>query len=380
MSVLLTSSLSIPISCRNQKAMARIFNFSAGPAVMPEEVLVQASAELLDWHGAGMSVMEMSHRSKEFIGIAASAEADLRTLLGIPANYKVLFMQGGAQAQFALIPMNLLGTAKTADYVDTGQWSKKAVQEAKRYCTPSIAASSEADRYTCIPARSQWRLDPDAAYVHYTSNETIGGVEFQWTPDTGSVPLVCDMSSNILSRPVDVSRFGLIYAGAQKNIGPAGLTLVIVRDDLLGRALPITPGVFDYKAQAEADSMLNTPPTFAIYLAGLTFKWLLDQGGLPEVEKRNIEKSSLLYELLDRTEFYRCPVPKADRSRMNIAFTLRDAQLDEPFLKEARSQGLSELKGHRSVGGMRASIYNAMPLAGVKALVDFMQDFEKRHG
>jgi phosphoserine aminotransferase len=347
---------------------------------MPEEVLAQARDEMLDWHGSGMSIMEMSHRGKEFISVATAAERDLRELLGIPPNYQVLFLQGGAQAQFALVPMNLLGTKKSADYVDTGQWSKKAVQEAKRYCTPNVAASSEAQRYTCIPERSQWRLDPQAAYVHYTSNETIGGVEFHWVPDTGDVPLVCDMSSNILSRPIDVSRFGLIYAGAQKNIGPAGLTLVIVRDDLLGRALPVTPSVFDYKAQAEAESMLNTPATFAIYLAGLTFQWLARQGGLAAIEKRNIEKAGLVYQLLDQTEFYRCPVRKEDRSRMNIAFTLRDAKLDEPFLKEAKAQGLSELKGHRSVGGMRASLYNAMPLAGVKSLVDFMRDFEKRHG
>lgn len=360
--------------------MARIFNFSAGPAVMPEEVLEQARDELLDWHGSGMSIMEMSHRSKEFISVATAAENDLRTLLAIPSNYRVLFLQGGAQAQFALVPMNLLGAKKGADYVDTGQWSKKAVQEAKRYCTVSVAASSEAERYTRIPERAQWRLDPGAAYVHYTSNETIGGVEFHWIPDTGAVPLVCDMSSNILSRPLEVSRFGLIYAGAQKNIGPAGLTLVIVRDDLLGRALPITPSVFDYKAQAEAESMLNTPATFAIYLAGLTFQWLARQGGIAAIEQRNIEKAGLVYELLDQTEFYRCPVRREDRSRMNIAFTLRDAKLDEPFLKEARAHGLSELKGHRSVGGMRASLYNAMPVAGVRALVDFMRDFEKRHG
>jgi phosphoserine aminotransferase len=360
--------------------MARIFNFSAGPAVMPEEVLAQARDEMLDWHGSGMSIMEMSHRGKEFISVATAAEADLRALLSIPDNYKVLFLQGGAQAQFALVPMNLLGTKKSADYVDTGQWSKKAVQEARRYCSPNVAASSEAQRYTCIPERSQWRLDPDAAYVHYTSNETIGGVEFHWVPDTGNVPLVCDMSSDILSRPLDISKFGLIYAGAQKNIGPAGLTLLIVRDDLLGRAMPITPGVFDYKAQAEADSMLNTPATFGIYLAGLTFKWLAAQGGLAAMEKRNIEKAGMVYELLDQTEFYRCPVRREDRSRMNIAFTLRDAKLDEAFLKEAKAQGLSELKGHRSVGGMRASIYNAMPLAGVRSLVDFMREFEKRHG
>ena len=360
--------------------MARIFNFSAGPAVMPEEVLEQARDELLDWHGSGMSVMEMSHRGKEFISIAAAAEADLRALLGVPANYKVLFMQGGAQAQFALVPMNLLAASSAADYVDTGQWSKKAIQEAKRYCKVAIAASTEAERYTCVPEPSQWRLDPKAAYVHYTSNETIGGVEFHWVPETGSVPLVCDMSSNILSRPVDVSRFGVIYAGAQKNIGPAGLTVVIVRDDLLGRASSVTPGVFDYKAQAEADSMLNTPPTFAIYLAGLTFRWLQAQGGLGAIERRNVEKSSMLYELLDQTEFYRSPVRRQDRSRMNVAFTLRDAALDEPFLKDAKGHGLSELKGHRSVGGMRASLYNAMPVGGVRALVEFMRDFEKRHG
>jgi phosphoserine aminotransferase len=360
--------------------MARIFNFSAGPAVMPEEVLAQARDEMLDWHGSGMSIMEMSHRGKEFISVASAAEADLRALLSIPGNYKVLFLQGGAQAQFALVPMNLLGTKKSADYVDTGQWSKKAVQEARRYCTPNVAASSEAERYTCIPERSQWRLDPDAAYVHYTSNETIGGVEFHWVPETGNVPLVCDMSSDILSRQLDVSKFGLIYAGAQKNIGPAGLTLVIVREDLLGRAMPITPGVFDYKAQAGADSMLNTPATFGIYLAGLTFKWLAAQGGLAAIEKRNVEKAGMVYELLDQTEFYRCPVRREDRSRMNIAFTLRDAKLDDAFLEEAKTQGLSELKGHRSVGGMRASIYNAMPVAGVRTLVDFMHDFEKRHG
>jgi phosphoserine aminotransferase len=360
--------------------MARIFNFSAGPAVMPEEVLAQARDEMLDWHGTGMSIMEMSHRSKAFISVASTAESDLRSLLGIPGTYKVLFLQGGAQAQFALVPMNLLGTKKSADYVDTGQWSKKAVQEAKRYCTPNVVASSADERYTRIPDRAQWRLDPNAAYVHYTSNETIGGVEFHWVPDTGGVPLVCDMSSDILSRPLDVSKFGVIYAGAQKNIGPAGLTVVIVREDLLGRALPTTPGVFDYKAQAEADSMLNTPATFGIYLSGLTFKWLLAQGGLGAIEKRNIEKATLVYELLDQTEFYRCPVRREDRSRMNIAFTLRDAKLDEPFLKEAQAQGLSELKGHRSVGGMRASLYNAMPVAGVKALVDFMREFEKRHG
>lgn len=360
--------------------MARIFNFSAGPAVLPEEVLQQAREELLDWHGSGMSVMEMSHRGEEFMSIAAEAEADLRQLLAVPSNYKVLFMQGGATAQFALVPMNLLGEYGSADYVDTGQWSSKAIQEARRYGKVSVAASSQADRYSSVPAQAQWRLDPKAAYLHYTSNETIGGVEFHWIPRTGEVPLVCDMSSDILSRPLDVSRFGLIYAGAQKNIGPAGVTLVIVRDDLLERALPVTPSVFHYKAQAAAESMLNTPPTFGVYIAGLTFKWLKAQGGLAAIERRNIDKAALVYELLDQTEFYRCPVRKEDRSRMNIAFTLRDATLDGTFLKEAKAQGLAELKGHRSVGGMRASLYNAMPVEGVHALVDFMRDFERRHG
>ena len=360
--------------------MSRIFNFSAGPAVMPEEVLAQARDEMLDWHGSGMSVMEMSHRGKEFIGIAAEAEADLRDLAAIPANYKVLFLQGGAQAQFALVPMNLLGTKTGADYANTGQWSKKAIQEAQRYCKVSVCASSEDERFTCIPPQREWRLDAEAAYLHYTSNETIGGVEFNWIPDTGAVPLVCDMSSNILSRPLDVSRFGLIYAGAQKNIGPAGLTLVIVRDDLLGRALPVTPGVFNLKEQAAAESMLNTPATFGIYLAGLTFKWLKRLGGLAAIEQRNVAKAKLLYDVLDSTEFYRCPVAREDRSRMNVAFTLRDPKLDAEFLKQAEARGLSQLKGHRSVGGMRASIYNAMPVEGVARLAEFMREFERSHG
>jgi len=360
--------------------MARVHNFSAGPAVMPEEVLAQARDEMLDWHGSGMSVMEMSHRGDEFVSIAAQAEADLRELLAIPSGYKVLFLQGGAQAQFALVPMNLLGDRAVASYVNTGQWSKKAIEEAKRYCKAHVAATSEDEKFTYAPEQAKWQIDPASAYVHYTSNETIGGVEFQWIPDTGAIPLVCDMSSDILSRPIDVSRFGLIYAGAQKNIGPAGVTLVIVREDLLGRALPITPGVFNYAAQAEAESMLNTPPTFGMYMAGLTFQWLKRNGGLAAMERRNVEKAGLLYDLLDRTEFYRCPVRREDRSRMNVAFTLRDAALDKPFLKEADARGLVQLKGHRSVGGMRASLYNAMPIEGVRALVDFMADFERRHG
>ncbi len=360
--------------------MARVFNFSAGPAVLPEAVLQRAAQEMLDWHGSGMSVMEMSHRGKAFIDIHARAEADLRELLAIPKNYKVLFMQGGAAAQFGIIPMNILGAKTSADYVYTGQWSKKAISEARKFCKVNVAASSEDKNFTYAPPQSAWQLDPDAAYVHYTSNETIGGVEFQWIPDTGAVPLVADASSHILSRPLDVSRFGLIYAGAQKNIGPAGLTIVIVRDDLLGKALPNTLEVFNYKVQAEADSMINTPPTYAVYIAGLVFQWLKQQGGLAAMEQTNIAKARLVYDYLDQSEFYRSPVAKSDRSRMNIPFRLKSDALDDAFLKAAAAASLVELKGHRSVGGMRASIYNAMPLEGVQALVSFMRDFEKKQG
>jgi phosphoserine aminotransferase len=322
----------------------------------------------------------MSHRGKEFISIHADAEADLRELLAIPANYKVLFLQGGAAAQFAMIPLNLLRGKTSADYVNTGQWSKKAIGDAKKYCKVNVAASSEASSYTCVPRQSAWKLDPDAAYVHVTTNETIGGVEFHWTPDTGSVPLVADASSHILSRPIDVARYGLIYAGAQKNIGPAGLTIVIVRDDLIGEAAATTPSVFDYKIQADNDSMYNTPPTYGIYVAGLVFQWLKQLGGLAKMEEINIAKSSLVYDYLDQSEFYRSPVAKEDRSRMNIPFTLKSDSLDSAFLKEAEARGLTQLKGHRSVGGMRASVYNAMPMEGVQALVEFMREFEKKHG
>ena len=360
--------------------MARVFNFGAGPAMLPEPVLRQAAAEMLDWRGTGMSVMEMSHRGKEFIAIHAQAEADLRELLAVPANYKVLFLQGGAAAQFAFVPMNLLRGKSGADYVATGYWSKKAIAEAKRYCRVSIAASSEDGKFTYMPRQDTWKLDPQAAYVHITSNETIEGVEYHWIPDTGGVPLVSDASSHILSRPLDVGRFGLIYAGAQKNIGPAGLTLVIVRDDLVGQALPGTPGVFDYKIQAEADSMHNTPATYAIYLAGLVFQWLKKLGGLGKMEEINIAKAKLLYDYLDQTEFYHSPVVREDRSRTNVQFRLRNEKLDAEFLKQAESRGLTQLKGHRAIGGMRASIYNAMPLEGVAALVDFMRAFEKSHG
>jgi phosphoserine aminotransferase len=360
--------------------MARVFNFSAGPAVLPEPVLERAAQEMLDWHGSGMSVMEMSHRGKEFIAIHAQAEADLRELLRIPSNYKVLFLQGGAAAQFAMVPMNLLRGKAAADYVNTGQWSKKAIAEAKKFCKVNIAASSEDASFTHAPKQSTWKLDPDAAYVHITSNETIGGVEFHWVPETGGVPLVTDASSHILSRPIDVSRYGLIYAGAQKNIGPAGLTIVIVRDDLIGQADARTPGVFDYKIQADNDSMYNTPATFGIYMAGLVFQWLKGLGGLAKMEEINIAKAKLVYDYLDQTEFYQQPVAKEDRSRMNIPFTLRNAKLDEEFLKAAKNHGLTQLKGHRSVGGMRASLYNAMPMAGVQALVQFMKEFERTHG
>jgi len=360
--------------------VARVFNFSAGPAVLPEPVLTRAAEEMLDWHGSGMSVMEMSHRGKEFIAIHAQAEADLRELLAIPGNYKVLFLQGGAAAQFAIVPMNLLRGKKAADYVHTGYWSKKAITEARRYCQVNIAASAEDARFTYAPKQDKWKLDQGAAYVHITSNETIDGVEFHWIPDTGRVPLVADASSHILSRPLDVSRFGLIYAGAQKNIGPAGLTIVIVREDLTGEAAPYTPSVFDYKVQAEADSMINTPPTYAVYVAGLVFQWLKSLGGLARMEEINIAKARLVYDYLDQTEFYHSPVAKEDRSRMNIPFRLRSGELDSEFLKQAASQGLTQLKGHRAVGGMRASIYNAMPVEGVKALVDFMREFERTHG
>jgi phosphoserine aminotransferase len=358
----------------------RVFNFSAGPAVLPEPVLRTAAAEMLDWHGSGMSVMEMSHRGKEFISIYEKGQADLRSLLAIPASHKILFLQGGAIAENAIIPMNLLAGRSRADYVNTGSWSQKSIKEAKKYCTVSIAASSEDRSFTYVPAQSTWKLSPDAAYVHVCSNETIGGVEYQWTPDTGSVPLVADMSSHLLSRPVDVARYGVIYGGAQKNAGPAGLTIVIVRDDLLDRALPITPSAFHWQEQAEADSMVNTPATYAIYIAGLVFEWLKSQGGVEAIEKRNIAKAKLLYDYLDGTRFYTNPVRKEDRSRMNVPFKLHDESLDEAFLKGAKERGMVQLKGHRSVGGMRASIYNAMPIEGVQALVDYMREFERRRG
>ena len=360
--------------------MTRVFNFSAGPATLPESVLRQAADEMLDWQGSGMSVMEMSHRGPEFIAIHAQAESLLRKLLNVPANYKVLFLQGGAIGQNAIVPMNLLRGRTSADYIDTGEWSKKSIKEAKRYCKVNVAASAEAGRYTSVPKQETWKLDPNAAYVHICSNETIGGVEYHWTPKTGDVPLVADMSSNLLSRPFDITDYGAIYGGAQKNIGPAGLTLVIVRDDLIGQALPITPSAFDYKQQADNDSMLNTPPTYAIYMAGLVFQWIEAQGGLTGVEAHNRKKAAVLYDYLDATEFYASPVAPEDRSLMNVPFKLHDEALNDAFLKGAQERHMLQLKGHRSVGGMRASIYNAMPIEGVRRLVETMRAFEAEHG
>ncbi len=360
--------------------MSRVFNFSAGPAVLPEEVLGQARDELLDWHGSGMSVMEMSHRGKEFISIAAQAEADLRQLLAVPDDYRVLFLQGGALAENAIVPMNLLGTKTTADYINTGEWSKKSIKEASRYCTVNVAASAEDKGFTYVPDQASWKLSADPAYIHVCTNETIGGVEYQWTPETGEIPLVADMSSHILSRPVDVAKFGLIYGGAQKNVGPAGLTLVIVRDNLLGHALPFTPSAFDYQQQSAADSMYNTPPTYAIYVAGLVFQWLQRQGGVAAMELRNVAKAKLLYDTIDGSGLFTNAVRPADRSRMNVTFRLRDEALDAEFLKAAKDADIVQLKGHRAVGGMRASIYNAMPIEGVQRLVEVMRDFEARRG
>ncbi len=349
--------------------------------MLPEEVLNKAREELLDWHGSGMSVMEMSHRGKEFVAIAEKAEADLRELMQIPANYKVLFLQGGASAQFAMVPLNLLRGKKSADYINTGEWSKKAIKEAKKFGGVNVAATSEATNFTTVPPPATWKLDPDAAYLHYTPNETIGGLEFSFVPATGNVPLVADLSSTILSRPVDVAKYGLIYAGAQKNIGPAGLVIVIVREDLLGGVAAGTPSMLDYKVHADNGSMYNTPPTYAWYIAGLVFEWLKAKGGLKAMAAVNERKARKLYDYIDSTGgFYKNPVEQASRSWMNVPFTLKDAALDEEFLKGAKAAGLVQLKGHRSVGGMRASIYNAMPEAGIDALIAYMKDFLQKKG
>lgn len=367
--------------------MTRRYNFCAGPAALPEAVLARAQDELLDYQGRGLSVMEMSHRSNEFVAIAEQAEADLRQLLGIPSNYKVLFLQGGASLQFAMLPMNLLGQGGSGNFIQTGIWGKKALTEAKRLgFRHHVAASSEASGHTAVPAQDTLQISADAAYLHYTSNETIGGLEFDYVPqaqrgDGADVPLVCDMSSNILSGPLDVRQFGVIYAGAQKNIGPAGLTLVVVRDDLLGNAPPTIPSLFDYQQLAEAGSMVNTPPTYAWYLAGLVFQWLKDDiGGLEAMDAINRRKAQKLYAAIDASELYSNPIALANRSRMNVPFVLGDARLDNAFLKEADEAGLLNLKGHRSVGGMRASLYNAVPEEAVDALIAFMADFEQRRG
>lgn len=358
----------------------RVYNFSPGPAVLPQEVLEQARDELLDWRGSGMSVMEMSHRGKAFISIAEQAEADLRELLSVPKDYKVLFLQGGATGQFAAIPMNLTQAGSVVDFVNTGAWSKKAIGEAKHYVKANVVADA-GEPHTSIPPLSAWKVSDNAAYLHYTPNETIGGVEFHFVPELrNKAPLVADMSSTLLSRPIDVSRFGVIYGGAQKNVGPAGLTLVIVREDLLGHPRPGTPAFMDFTAMAKEGSMLNTPPTYAWYMAGLVFQWLKRQGGLQGIGEINRRKAELLYTAIDSSPFYKNPVARDARSWMNIPFTLARPELDKTFLAEAKEAGLVTLAGHRSVGGMRASLYNAMPLAGVEALVGFMKEFERKHG
>lgn len=358
----------------------RVFNFAAGPATLPLAVLEQARDEMTDWQGSGMSVMEVSHRSKAFVAVAEAAENDLRELMAIPANYKVLFLQGGATGQFSAIPLNITTADSLAAYVNTGQWSKKAISEAKRYCKVEVIADEVTSNYSTVPAAGALRVPAGAAYLHYTPNETIGGVEFPYVPDSGSVPLVADFSSTILSRPIDVSKYGLIYAGAQKNIGPSGICVVIVRDDLIGHARPGTPQVWDYAAMAKESSMLNTPPTFGIYMAGLVFKWIKSEGGLAAIGERNRLKAAMLYDAIDQSGYYQNPVARECRSWMNVPFTVPNPEFEKPFVAEAAKAGLTNLEGHRSVGGMRASIYNAMPVAGVEALIAFMRDFQRRNG
>jgi len=359
--------------------MSRCFNFSAGPAMLPTEVLQHAQSEMSDFNGSGTSIMEMSHRGKVFMDVAARAEANFRELLKISDDYSVLFMQGGASAQFAMVPMNLLGDKIQVDYINTGAWSKKAITEAKRFAEVNVAASSEDTKFTNIPEYSSWKLNKNAAYLHYTPNETIGGVEFHWVPETNGVPLVADLSSTILSRPIDVSKFGIIYAGAQKNIGPAGLTIAIVRKDLMGNTIKNTPLVFDYKNAADNDSMANTPPTYSWYLAGLVFDWIKKRGGLEAMAEINKRKADKLYAAIDQSDFYQNPVQIDCRSWMNIPFTLADANLDTLFIQQAEQGGLMSLKGHRLAGGMRASIYNAMPEEGIDELISFMRVFEKEN-
>lgn len=360
--------------------MTRGYNFCSGPAMLPEAVMLKAQQELPNWRNTGMSVMELSHRSDEFVSVVSDAEARLRQLLDISDDYGVIFTQGGATLQFSCVPMNLIARGSGAEFLDTGAWSVKSIKEAERYGPARVLASTKGKHYRHAVLAEDFQVSPDASYLHYTPNETIGGVEFNYVPESGKVPLVADMSSCILSQNIDVNRFGLIYAGAQKNIGPAGLTLVIVRKDLLGQTLPGTPSLLDYQAQIDQGSMVNTPPTFAIYLAGLVFEWLQEQGGVPAMQQLNEAKSQLLYDFVDASGFYRNPIDPVHRSRMNVPFILADETLNERFLAEADKAGLYNLQGHRSVGGMRASIYNAMPLAGVQALVTFMKEFERRYG
>ena len=359
--------------------MSRVFNFSAGPAMLPQSVLEKAQSEMLDWHNTGMSVMEMSHRGKDYMSIAETAMNDLRDIMAIPDTHEILFLQGGASSQFAMVPLNLLPGTAAADYINTGSWSKKAIAEAQRYGQVNLAGAAPEGKMA-VPAQQDLQLSADAAYLHYTPNETIQGIEFPYLPDSGGVPLVADFSSTILSRPVEVEKYGIIYAGAQKNIGPAGLTVVIVREDLIGQTLPGTPTMFDYGVLAQAESMYNTPPTYAWYLAGLVFQWLKRNGGLQAMAATNQRKAQALYKAIDDSAFYSNPVDPACRSWMNVPFILANPELDGVFLSEAKDAGLVTLKGHRSVGGMRASIYNAMPEAGVQALISFMSDFESRHG
>ncbi len=357
--------------------MTRVYNFSAGPATLPEAVLNQVRDELLDWHGLGASVMEISHRGADFRELAAQAEADCRQLLSIPDNYHVLFVQGGGRGQFSMVPLNLLRGKTHADYVDTGIWSKLAAREADKYCVVNQVVNVDSAGYFTIPDYDRWQLNPDAAYVHYVDNETVNGIEFPYIPDTGNVPLVSDMSSNLLSRPFDINRFGLMYAGVQKNIGPAGMALVIVREDLVGQALPITPCLYDYKNHVAEKSLYNTPPTFSWYVCGLVFKWLIAQGGLAAMEQLNARKAKKLYDYIDSSDFYHNDIDVRYRSRMNVVFRLQDESRNEDFLAGAKQAGLISLKGHSYVGGMRASIYNAMPEAGVDTLLNFMDEFVK---
>ncbi len=357
-----------------------VYNFGAGPAMLPREVMQLARAEFLDWHGAGMSVMEMSHRSDEFMSIATQTEADFREILAIPDNYKVLFLQGGASSQFAMVPLNLLAGKNTADYFHTGIWSGKALKEAERFCKVNIIADEDNDALLSVPEAETWSLDPDAAYVYYTDNETISGVQFPTIPDVADVPLVSDMTSNLLSKPLDVSRYGVIFAGAQKNIGPPGLVIVIVREDLLGHAPKHIPSMYDYAIQAKNDSMYNTPPTYSWYISGLVLKWIKEQGGLEAMERMSCARSNSLYQAIDESEFYNNPIDPRYRSRMNVPFTLTDDSLNEKFASEAKDHGLVALQGHRSVGGLRASMYNAMPEEGVNTLINFMQEFERTNG